>query len=233
MPRSLAPEHDLSPFLCPHCGISAKQEWFQRLAGLPKDAGPAVFAGFHAALCHGCGLPNIWRLMQAKGDDDRWELVYPQRMEAPAPAAGMPSPVLDVYLEARAIAHNSPRAAAALLRLAVELLLDHLGAEGHSLNDKVGWLVRQGVARNLQQALDGVRVSGNKAAHALQIVPDEPREVSDLLFRLVNYIVETLVTGREEIQTFYNRLSDAARRAITTRDEMSACGKTHSARLAT
>jgi hypothetical protein len=112
-------------------------------------------------------------------------------------------------------------------------LLDHLGAEGHSLNDKVGWLVRQGVARNLQQALDGVRVSGNKAAHALQIVPDEPREVSDLLFRLVNYIVETLVTGREEIQTFYNRLSDAARRAITTRDEMSACGKTHSARLAT
>jgi hypothetical protein len=130
----------------------------------------------------------------------------------------MPSPVQQVYLEARAIAHASPRAAAALLRMAVELLLDHLGAEGKVLNDKVAWLVRQGVARNLQQALDAVRISGNKAAHALQIVADEPREVSDLLFRLVNYIVETLVSGREEIERFYNRLPDASRRAIAARD---------------
>jgi hypothetical protein len=74
------------------------------------------------------------------------------------------------------------------------------------------------VARNLQQALDAVRISGNKAAHALQIVADEPREVSDLLFRLVNYIVETLVSGREEIERFYNRLPDASRRAIAARD---------------
>lgn len=216
---SLSPEHGLSPFICPHCGVAAKQEWFDRLAGLPEGEGaPVVFAGFHTAQCHSCGLPSLWRLNRTKGTDGCWELAYPQRQEAPPPAAAMPSPVQQVYLEARAIAHASPRAAAALLRMAVELLLDHLGAEGKVLNDKVAWLVRQGVARNLQQALDAVRISGNKAAHALQIVVDEPREVSDLLFRLVNYIVETLVSGREEIERFYNRLPDASRRAIAARD---------------
>lgn len=217
--NSLSPEHGLSPFICPHCNVAAKQEWFGRLAGLPDGEGtPVPFPGYHAAQCHGCGLPSLWRLNKAKGGDGCWELAYPQRQESPPPAVAMPSPVLEVYLEARAIAHDSPRASAALLRMAVELLLDHLGAEGKVLNDKVAWLVRQGVARNLQQALDAVRISGNKAAHALQIVADEPREVSDLLFRLVNYIVETLVSGREEIERFYNRLPDASRRAIAARD---------------
>ena len=184
-----------------------------------NDAAMAIgFATYHLARCQACSKPTIWHIDGNTGMKE-WTLVYPQGSVAPPRATGMPTPVAEVYDEASQVAVASPRAATALLRLAVELLLKELGAEGKDLNQKVRWLVKQGASDNIQKAMDSVRVSGNNAVHALQIIADEPSAVADLLFRLNNYLVETLITGKAEIQQFYDKLPEAVRKGIEQRDK--------------
>ena len=130
----------------------------------------------------------------------------------------MPDKVLSEYEEARAIVTKSPRGAAALLRLSIELLCGQLTASGKTLNDKIAALVAKGLPVQIQQALDAVRVVGNNAVHPGEMnVRDDPA-TAESLFALVNFIVEEMITKPKEIAKIYGTIPPRARQAIEKRD---------------
>ena len=92
------------------------------------------------------------------------KIIYPPTRMSPPPNGDMPEDVHKVYEEAAAIANQSPRAASALLRLAIEILLKDLGEAG-TINGRHKNLVKKGLDERIQQALDIVRVTGNNAVH--------------------------------------------------------------------
>ena len=88
------------------------------------------------SLCYSCNDVAIWIY-------DR--LVWPQRGEAPLPNPDLPEHILRDYDEAGTILDLSPRGAAALLRLGVQQLCEHLGEKGKDINEDIASLVKKGL----------------------------------------------------------------------------------------
>ncbi|MBT7476936.1 MAG: DUF4145 domain-containing protein, partial [Nitrospina sp.] len=119
----------------------------------------------------------------------------------------------------RAIVATSPKGAAALLRLAIQELCDSLlKTSGSNLNQAIGDLVKQGMPKKVQQALDLVRVIGNNAVHPGQIDFNDNNDIALKLFGLVNAIVNIMITQPKEIDDLYNVLPKIARESIEKRD---------------
>ena len=129
----------------------------------------------------------------------------------------MPADVRQDYDEAARIIAQSPRGAAALLRLAVQKLCIDLGGKGRKIDDDIKMLVSKGLLPLVQQSLDVVRVTGNNAVHPGQIATDDP-EVAASLFPLVNIIVEQMISAPKQIAALYGGLPEGARAAIEKRD---------------
>jgi hypothetical protein len=129
----------------------------------------------------------------------------------------MPIEVKKEYYEAALILTNSPRGAAALLRLAIQKLCIYLGGTGENANDDIAALVKKGLPVTVQQALDIVRVTGNNAVHPGQINTDDVEIVVNL-FPLVNIIVEYMISIPNKINGLYSNLPESAKSAIEKRD---------------
>jgi hypothetical protein len=146
-------------------------------------------------------------------------MVYPsQTKKGPASHPASPADIAKDYEEARSIAAQSPRGAAALLRLIVQKLCAELGEDASNLNGAIGNLVRKGLPAEIQQALDVVRVVGNNAVHPGQIASSDVEDVADQLFELVNLIVEDRIARPARIKALYDKLPDGAKAAIAKRD---------------
>jgi hypothetical protein len=144
-------------------------------------------------------------------------MVYPNRGNAPVPNPDMPEDVKNDYEEAASIYTQSPRGAAALLRLAIQKLCVELGGKGKNINDDVKTLVANGLPDKVQKSLDVVRVIGNNAVHPGQIDTDDP-EVAGKLFALLNIITDYMVSMPNRIDSMYAELPEGATDAIETRD---------------
>jgi hypothetical protein len=131
----------------------------------------------------------------------------------------MPEAVRNDYLEARDIVSKSPRAAAALLRLALQKLMPEIGRKGDNLNDDIGQLVREGLPVQVQQALDVVRVVGNNAVHPGLIDLKDDQITALALFNLVNLIVDFMIAQPKRVLELYDSLPEASRAAIEKRDK--------------
>ena len=162
------------------------------------------------ARCNDCGNKIIWL-------DD--EYIYPD-IQAFEANEDMPESVLQLYNEAGLIYNKSPRAACALLRLAIDRLCTELGQdENLDINKKIANLVSEGLSPQLQKALDLVRVVGNKAVHPGQIAFDVDNiETVHVLFKTINMIVQRLITEPKELDEFYQSLPESAIKAIERRD---------------
>ena len=150
------------------------------------------------------------------GISKRW--VYPDRGNAPPPNPDMPASVTKYYEEAASIAAKSPRAAAGLLRLAVQLLCKELGESGENVNDDIGGLVQKGLPTTVQKSLDTVRVTGNNAVHPGQIDTDDKQVVASR-FSLLNVIVEYMLSLPNRVGTLYDTLPAGALDQIKKRDD--------------
>ena len=78
--------------------------------------------------------------------------------------------------------------------------------------------VQKGLPAKIQQALDSVRVIGNHSIHPGQINIDDNPEVASMLFKLVNIIVDKMITEEKEVQDIYDTLAQSAKAEIERRD---------------
>ena len=156
------PELEKKNFTCPHCHTLV-QMIFDRHYFESDYNGLCLENLLEIARCNACGKKIIWI-------DDKY--IYPD-VQTFEPNVDMPESVLKLYNEAGMIYNKSPRAACAILRLAVDRLCIELGQdESLDINKKIANLVSDGLSPQLQKALDLVRVVGNKAVHPGQIAFD-------------------------------------------------------------
>lgn len=146
-------------------------------------------------------------------------MLHPLSAKAPMPSLDLPEDCKKDYLEARAIEAQSPRAAAALLRLVVQKLCKHFGESGKDINTDIMNLVKKGLSVQLQQALDTLRVIGNEAVHPGEIDLNDNQQITSSLFGLINLIVRKMITEPKEFLALYNDLPQQKLGAILQRDK--------------
>ena len=205
----IAPDVGLNAFTCPHCGAFAKQDHFSSRENLTGKWADESKNSIRTTICHHCQKYCIWHFS---------DLVYPPVSGAPAPHSEMPESVKNIYSESANIFEKSPRAAAALLRLAIQLLCKELGGKGGNINEDIGSLVENGLPNRIQQSLDSVRVIGNNAVHPGVIDVDD-KTIVLTLFSLTNLIVDYMISKPKEVERIYSQLPDNVKKQIVARDK--------------
>jgi Domain of unknown function (DUF4145) len=213
------PELDKEAFNCPFCNGYAHFRWGMLFWDDPKgNMTSTVFVG---AKCACCQKLCLW-------DAPRWgnpgsfcidgELIHPQISPALLVPDDLPEKCRSDYEEARQVVTKSPRAAAALLRLCIQRLCMHFGEKGENVNHDIGELVKKGMDRRIQQALDTVRVIGNNAVHPGEMAIDDNPELVTKLFRLIHVIVDDMITKSNAIESLYGSLPSDKLKGIENRD---------------
>ncbi len=203
MTKYYPPKYQDEQFHCIHCGVFSAQKWETF----------TINGYYHNILtycvCQHCGEMSYWY---------DTKMIIPS--EAPVPPAhqDMPEECLTEYNEARDVVARSPRAAAALLRLAVQNLINVLGKKG-KINTAIGELVEEGLPVKVQQALDICRVIGNNAVHPGEINLNDSPEIAHNLFNMINFIVDDRIARPKQIEELFNQLPEGAKEAVAKRDK--------------
>ena len=201
------PALDKDAFNCPYCTAYAHFHW----SSVNVSVGKGVTAiDYRTARCGRCARWTMW----TRGGT----LIEPAKLTSPLAHPDLPEACQSEYEEARKVLPHSPRASAALLRLCIQKLCKELGASGKDITADIAKLVKDGLDAKIQKALDIVRVTGNNAVHPGTLdLQDDPARVSKL-FKVVNLIVEEMITKPKEIEDLYGGLPDRAKQAIQKRD---------------
>jgi hypothetical protein len=195
-------------FTCPHCGTVAQQNWWS-IAWNGNNYPNRKDNDLRISYCTHCGQNTLWI-------EDK--MFFPENGNVPFPNSEMPQSVKDIYLEAASVYSKSPRGAAALLRLGIQMLSHELGGSGKSINNDIAELVKKGLPEIVQQSLDIVRVTGNDAVHPGQIDTDDS-EIVIQLFNLTNVIVEYMIALPKRVSGIYSSLPSDKINAIKNRDK--------------
>lgn len=217
--KFIAPQYAKSAFHCPHCGVYADQQWSLVMATGRRDGTLLKTDSFYLdnidglafSRCGHCKEISMWR--------DR-SLVFPRSILADDPNEDLSEDIKKDYIEAATILQDSPRGAAALLRLCIQKLCKELGQKGKNLNEDIGKLVEQGLSINIKKAMDLLRVTGDNAVHPGVIDLRDDLEIATELFRLVNFIAEKMITEPKRISAFYEKvMPQGAKDAVVRRDK--------------
>jgi len=188
-------------FHCPHCGVYAKQQWYNMAKGAISEKGLDYYAGFvsdlHLSLCSQCGRYALWL-------NDK--ILYPALSIAPWPIDDMPLNVKEDFLEARSIVNSSPKAASALLRIGLQKLMCCLGESGKNMELDVSGLIRKGLPERFRDALRAVRAIGANSIRPGEISLSDDLERATALFSLVNMIVEATISQQRKVNQLYTSL---------------------------
>lgn len=201
-------------FSCPHCSAYSSMTWEY----LTSESYPTKFTV--RAVCQGCQLYSLW--VSETGQDEQpfseltmnYVLAYPNISIAPPAEADMPTDIKVDYEEARQVFNQSPRAAAALLRLCVQKLCQRLLQKEGNIHSQIGELVELGFPKRALAAFDTIRVFGNESVHPGTVnLTDEP-EVALSLFRILNMAVRYCITEEIELQKIRDLTPPGKRRSI-------------------
>ena len=190
------PTYKEDGFNCPFCQAYANQRWHTVSAHISGGT-QILIERLDVCYCDRCGKESVW-----------WEgqMIVPAEGPAPPPHPDLPDDIKADYNEARSIVAASPRGAAALLRLCIQKICDHLGHKGKDINDAIAELVKQGLPVEIQEALDTVRVVGNHAVHPGQIDLNDNADIANELFGLVNFIVQDRITRPRAVREIYAKV---------------------------
>ncbi|WP_416398911.1 DUF4145 domain-containing protein [Allohahella sp. A8] len=245
---SLEPQFRHQKFTCPHCLVVSQHAWFDRESAAASantildnfwlqdrltvpyhsqedfekfkqrieranhiDMPKYIPDNFAVASCSACYEVTLW----ISGG-----LVYPRRRLVAPPNADMDEVIRDLYLEAEKIVTDSPKGAAALLRLALQLLLKQLGLPGENINADIQKLVSDGLSTKIQKALDVLRVVGNNAVHPGRIDFSDKSDLALKLFHVLNYIADEMITKPKELEMLYSQVvPESVQSHIAKRDK--------------
>ena len=195
-------------FTCPQCGTITQQKWWTIDWNANRNSF-AFEADLRVGTCTHCKSNTLWI---------KDKMYFPDCGNVPFPNVEMPQSVKEIYSEASSIYSKSPRGAAALLRLGIQILCKELGESGKNINNDIAELVKKGLPIIVQQSLDIVRVTGNDAVHPGQIDTDDS-EVVIRLFDLTNIIVEYMIAMPKKVSGIYGSLPSDKIDAIKQRDK--------------
>lgn len=156
------------------------------------------------AECSHCRRLSIWR---------KTEMIYP-RMQVTLPAnEGMPANVREVYQEVALVFYDSPRSAAALLRLALQMLLEAILKDEStgSIYKDMNKLVEKGASSLVVKAMDIIRYNGNASVHPGAIDLSQSRDDAMELFALLNIISEVFIAGPARIDEMCQSIPECKR----------------------
>ena len=249
--KILNPKIGLSAFTCPSCKVVSQQTWVNshELSNRIKGFNAGYFFEtrgnydrFHAgsiksfideilnahigilisdivpnqlniSKCEVCKNTAIWI-------DNK--IVYPRQIASEPAHIDMPESVKELYEEARNISNDSPRAAAALLRVSLEKLTEELGEKTGSLNSRIGNLHKKGLQQTVINSLDVVRISANEGgSHAgeIDLTGEDGAEIVNRLFWLVNTIIEKTISEPAEIKKQFSQMPKNKKDGIKNRDK--------------
>ncbi|TNH19990.1 DUF4145 domain-containing protein [Halomonas sp. BL6] len=203
------PEYQKKAFTCPLCDVYADMHWGE-LYHNNYGSSPIVRAD-----CSQCREHSYW-LGSFHGDNEG-KMIYPIISSVPYPNPDMPGNAKKDYLEARDVYPHSPRAAAALLRLALQRICIDLGKSAN-INTAIGQLVSDGLLPQVQKALDAIRIIGNESVHPGAIKDEDLGESVGAMFELLNFIVQDRITRFKEIDALYESLPAEKRQGVAQRD---------------
>ena len=104
--------------------------------------------------------------------------------------------------------------------MAIDRLCNELGETDRDINKNIGALVKKGLPKSVQKALDVVRVVGNKAVHPGVISFDvDDKNTAIMLMLLLNIITERMITEPKEINSLYESLPESVKESISNRDK--------------
>ena len=166
----------------------------------------------HLSKCYHCKKIAVW----VHGN-----LIFPNEKIGVIPNPDLPDKIIRDFEEARSILGESPRGAAALLRLCVQKLCIHLGEKGKNVDDDIASLVSKGLNPLVQKSLDIVRVIGNEAVHPGVIDLNDDRDTASQLLNLINSIAEQMISHPKHVEAMYEKLPESKRKAIEIRNEKS------------
>lgn len=201
---------------CPHCSVSIHVSWE---SGILDEDVDGLWLVQHAT-CSSCARVIVG-IVQAKAAREAGSgeyigitplstrFVRPLVKGRPFPSGDVPKSIADLYSESGAVLALSARASAALSRRCLqEMLHEHVGIKGRTLDAEIDALLKQGtLPSHIAESVDAIRTIGNFAAHPIkstasgEIVDVEPGEaewlldVLDLLFDHV--FVQPAVTKRK------------------------------------
>jgi len=146
---------------CPHCQTAIHADRFQLGATNNSDG---FWSAFYSE-CPACEKTTISLSRQ----NSNW-IVYPRSSVRPTAPQEAEEGLRELYNEASVIANESPRAAGALLRRALQQLIqDRAGIKRRDLNSEINDLAESGqLPSYISDILDSVRVVGNFAAHPIK-----------------------------------------------------------------
>jgi Domain of unknown function (DUF4145) len=198
------PEQQKSPFMCPLCGVVAQQDWEELTNYMTLDENP------YLCRCEECSGVSLWY---------QGRMLVPATGGVQAPNRDLPEGIQRDYNEARAVAAYSPRAAAALLRLAIEKLCVVLNQRSMKLDDHIAALVAKGLNEDTTLMLDAVRIGGNNGAHPVDRIGIATNpQMLRTLFWLVNEIADELITKPKRRAEALSWIPEDERTRITNRN---------------
>lgn len=200
--KYVEPNYEKTSFTCPHCDVLTTQSNYHCFSKI-KSIFTKIRSEFEKVedlcitRCFNCSKIVIWF---------QGNMIYPGIMMGKLLDEDVPETIKDDYDEARRLSTISSRASAAMLRLTLDRLCDHLGSEGRDLFCKIGDLVTKGLPEIIQQAMDVLRANGNFSIHPGIIDLKDDSKTVAVLFDIFNIIVEEQVTKPKKITALHDKL---------------------------
>jgi hypothetical protein len=211
---------------CPHCGVTVHLEESHQTVGVGEEGlWYSYFSKCPACKQSVIRLQNEPESIVFGGYTQFNLLVFPRGVSRPKAPPKVDKKLGALYDEAGLICEDSPRAAGALLRRALQQLIrEKCGIEKKTLDAEIAELLgKNTLPSHISTIIDAVRVVGNFSAHPLkntntgEIIDVEIGEI-DLCFEVLDalfdfYYVSPAKTAAK-VEALNKKLQDAGKKPI-------------------
>ena len=194
------PAHLETAFKCPICGVYSSQKWCEMYA--EENTDDFFHLGkYMLCTCLYCNQKSIWY---------KKNMVLPPIGEVPPPNHDLRDDIKEDYNEARNILVYSPRAACAILRLAIDKLMTQVGFDKYQVTKNKKDSGENNLNNKLGRTLERLSMKGKTQIEAGKIDSTDDKAVAMGLFELINLITELKISQSNKI----NQLNELVSHSI-------------------